>query len=322
MFAIPLHRMNKIASAAILPMMVLAIVMSSRLLAKEAAPAMPAEGTLVVANLRAQSLTVRDMSTGEVRELALPGPPHEVAVAGGRVYVTLGRADAVAEVDVGGPSVTRLLSLEGTPHGLAIAGDTLFVTLESTGRLARVDRASFAPGGSEATGDTPHAVAVAGPDIFVTDSRDGRLRQLPSGVTLQTGAMPESVVAVGAFVVTADNLAGTLTVFTAEPFARVGQMALGGGPVRVIGLDERRVLVALSAGGELAVVDLGARKVERRVKVAGRPDGLCLSPDGEFVAVASNATAAVQVFRVKDWRLAGTMAAGDGPGACAWLPAD
>ena len=318
-FTLPLHRMNKFASAAILPLMVLAIVAFSNAAAKDEVVAMPVQGTLVIANLRAESLTIHDLRAGQTKEIVVPGPPHELAWAGGRIHATLGRANLLAEVDLNGPSLLRLTPLDGTPHGIAVSGDQLLVTQDTAGRVTTFDRASLAPLGSAATGDTPHTVAVAGKSVFVTDSRDDRLRQLPSGATLQTGVMPESVAVVGPFVVTADNVGGTLGIFADEPFSPVGTVRLGGGPVRVIPLDDRRVLVALNAGGEVAVVDVKARKVERRITVAERPDGLCLSPDGTFVAVVSNAAGVVQFFRVRDGRRAGSLAAGDGAGACAWL---
>lgn len=318
-FTLPLHRMNKIASAAILPLMVLAIVAFSNAAAKGGVVAVPVEGTLVVANLRLESLTIHDLRGGGAKEIVVPGPPHELAWAGGRIHAALGRANLLAEVDLSGPSLPRLTPVDGTPHGIAVSGEQLLVTQDTAGRVTTFDRASLAPLGSAATGDTPHSVAVAGANVFVTDSRDGRLRQVPSGATLPTGAMPESVAVVGAFVVTADNVGGTLSIFSLEPFALVGTVRLGGGPVRVVPLDDRRVMVALNASGEVAVVDVKARKVERRIRVAERPDGLCLSPDGTFVAVVSNAAGVVQFFRVEDGRRAGSIAAGDGAGACAWI---
>jgi hypothetical protein len=59
--------------------------------------------------------------------------------------------------------------------------------------------------------------------------------------------------------------------------------------------------------------------VERRISVLGHLDGLCLSPSGAYVAVSSNEAGQVQIFRRSDWALAGTVDAGDGPGACTWL---
>ena len=320
MFAIPLHRMNKFASIAILPLMVLAIVVFSKPAATKDPLPTPTEGRIVVANLHGESLTIHDLRSGASEELALPGPPHELAVAAGTLFVTLGRANKLAEVDLAGPSLLRLATLEGVPHGLAVSGGNLLVTLDGASAMVTLDPGSLVIIAHQGTGDTPHSIAVAGASAFVTDSRDGKLRNVGSGTTLPTGAMPESVASVGNWLVTADNTAGTLSVFTVEPFAPVGRVQLGGGPVRVIALDDSRVLVALAAAGEVVVIDLKAMKVERRVRVAARPDGLCLSPGGAFVAVASNGTATVQVLRLSDWRPVGSFIAGDGPGACAWLP--
>ena len=59
----------------------------------------------------------------------------------------------------------------------------------------------------------------------------------------------------------------------------------------------------------------------RHEKTLDRPDGLCIDPSGEYLAVTSNAMDAAVVFQLKDWRIAITVATGDGPGSCLWLPA-
>jgi hypothetical protein len=66
-------------------------------------------------------------------------------------------------------------------------------------------------------------------------------------------------------------------------------------------------------------VDVDRLKVDRIVKTLPFPDGVCPSPSGAFVGVASNAGGAVQVFRVSDWRLVTTLEAGEGAGSCLWL---
>ncbi len=79
-------------------------------------------------------------------------------------------------------------------------------------------------------------------------------------------------------------------------------LTLGGTPVRVITLDSDRVIVSLNSDSYIAVVNLRTGEIERRVKVAGHPEGLCLSPSGRFLAIASNEYDSVNVFRTTDWR--------------------
>lgn len=317
---LPLHRLNRIATLAILPLMALAIVAFSRTAQKTAAPLLPRDGTIVVAELRGESLTFFDLADGTSRQLALPGPAHELATRGVRIYATLGRGNALAEVDPAGPSITHIARLQGEPHGLAATADSLLVTLDAARELLTIDPATYTVTKREPTGDTPHAVAAGPLGVFVTDSRDNRLRKLPSRQTAATGQTPESVALVGEFVVTADNVGGVLTVLRAETLAPYRTIAVGAGPVRVVALGPESVAVAIGAKSRVEIVNVRTGKVEKQVPVLARPDGICLNADRSFAAVVSNESDAVQVFRVSDWRLAGTLRTGSGPGACLWLP--
>ena len=315
-----LKGLNRAAMLAIIPLMAFAI---SRAGGKAGGPVPPPDtGTLAVANLRSESLTFIDLSApAGSRVLALAGPPHELLVEGGRLYATLGRGQALVEVEPKAPGVLRSMRIEGEPHGLALSGDELLVTRDTANDMIVIDRASLSETARMATGHTPHTVAVAGADVFVTDSRDGALRRMrDSPATVPTGELPESVAVAGAFVVTADAGSGTLSVFRSPSLEPLGRLAVGREPVRVVALDSQRVIVSLNGEGRVAIVDLARMKVERRVDVLPRPDGLCLSPDRAFVAVVSNGSDAVQLFRTSDWRPAGLYETGDGPGACAWLP--
>jgi len=90
--------------------------------------------------------------------------------------------------------------------------------------------------------------------------------------------------------------------------------------VRVITLDASHVLVALNATAQVAVVDLTTHHIDRKISTPGHPDGLCLSPGGQYLAVVSNEANAVQLFRTSDWAAAGTYPVPGGPGACIWIP--
>ncbi|OAI42765.1 hypothetical protein AYO38_02890 [bacterium SCGC AG-212-C10] len=314
--------LNKAAMLAILPLMVFAIMATTRVTASTRLPLEdPREGTIVVANLRGASLTFQDLGgDGRSRTLILPAGPHELVTAGGRLYATLALADQLVEVDPDAPGVLRSLTLEGMPHGLALSGDELLVTLDDANALVTVDPESLTELSRSTIGNTPHTVAVdSNGSVFVTASRENELIQLPSGRSQGTGALPESVGIAGQYAVTGNAASSSLSVFKREGLAFAGTITLGGSPVRVIGIGETHVLVALSDTAELAYVDLPSLTVERRIPVAERPDGLCLSPSGRFVGVVSNAKDAVTVLRTTDWRVQISLATGHGPGQCLWL---
>ncbi|MCC6382396.1 MAG: hypothetical protein IT304_07790 [Dehalococcoidia bacterium] len=320
----PVGRLNRVAMLAILPVMALTVGLAAGALGHTGRAPAPATGRLVVANLRTETLAVHRLGEGSPPSLlALPGPPHELAFAGGRLYATLGRANTVVEVEPGAPGILRLLRLDGAPHGLAVAADgSVLVGLDIADLLVTVDRASFAEVARAPTGSIPHAVAAAGGETYVAGAGDGSLRLLgyPSPAAAGTGALPESVAVVGAYVVTADAGSGSVSVFARRTLAPLGRLVVGGHPVRVLALDDSRAAVALNDAATVAVVDVSRLRVVRRLVVDPHPDGLCLSPDGRSLAVVSNETGATQVFEVVSWRRTGNLAGEAGGGACAWLP--
>ncbi|MGH2634509.1 MAG: hypothetical protein ACRDG3_13985 [Tepidiformaceae bacterium] len=325
MIRLPIQRVNRIATLAILPLMAIAVVIGSRAVRNNGTGSVPTphEGLLIVAQLKGEALTTFDLQgTGEAKQLALAGPPHELAVVDGRLYATLEHADELDEIDPDVPAVMRTLPLDNWPHGLAVDGDKLLVTLDKGRTLATIDRATMTDKSSVATGDTPHTVAFAGGTAYVTDSRDNDLRAFaPDGSfkTVPTGALPEAVTIFGKFVITGDADGGTLTVVDRSTFRVVRTIQTGGRPVRVVPLDSDRVLVAMNTSSSILVVNVSTGKIEKSIATNGHPDGICISPSGDYVAVASNEAGTVQIFRLSNWAPAGTLNAGDGLGSCIWI---
>lgn len=316
-----LKRVNRIASLGILPAMTLVIVVFSRFAGSDGpAPEPPRNGLLVVANLRTESLTLANLESGEQRHLALPGPPHEMVATDGRLYVTLGRGEALVEVELSSAAILRVLPLEGEPHGIAVWGNNLIVTLDKANEAVVLDRASLTELRRYPTGETPHVVAVSGEAVLVTDSRGDTLRQLEPGTkSIRTGGQPEGIAITGGYAATADYLGGTLTVARAGDLSGASSLSVGAAPVRVTALAGGQVLVSLQGRGEVALVDLATLSVKRRLKTAARPDGLCVDPDGRNFAVASNHEGRVEVFSTEAWKSSLQLNLDPGLGACLWL---
>ena len=309
--------LNRAAMLAIIPLMAFAITAMTKGNAGGRVVA-PSPGVLVVANLREESLSFLTLPAGTTRTLALSGAPHELAIANGRLYVTLPHRELVLELDPVAPGVLRSVSLDGEPHGLAVAGGELLTTLDRGGSVVRLGRSSLEEVARARLGDTPHAVAADTSGTYVTVSRENRVVRIEGGEASATGPIPESVALTGRYVVTADA-GGSLSVFEKGSLTFFGRMHLDGGPIRVITVEGDTVAVALNTRAEVAIIDLARWKVIKRIGVLPRPDGLCLSPDGEHLAVVSNATNTVQLYGTGSWRAAGIYATGLGPGACSWL---
>ena len=276
-----MSRMNRLAGVAIVPIMLLAILVFSRSAQTEKDLDLPTTGIVVVANLRGESLTFHDLARDRVATLALPGPPHELLTRGGRLYVTLGRANLLAEVDPNGPAILRLLKLAGEPHGIVERDGALLVTLDKASAVVTIDVSTFTEVARESTGDTPHMAAVSPHGTFVTDSRDNAVRRLGAPpLTAPAGELPEAIAIAGGRVVTAGFLSGTLSAFDPATLAPIGTLDVGAGPVRVVPLDDHRVAVATQGTPALVVADLSKLQVERRVAVPERPDGICISQIG------------------------------------------
>jgi hypothetical protein len=274
-----------------------------------------------VANLRDESLTFVPLTQGGgPLTLALPGPPHELAESGGRIYATLGRGGLVVEVDGSGAGILRTVAVAGEPHGLALDADSLLVTPDKATSVLRIPLRDFVAIPQGLTGTTPHTVAVAAGKIYVTDSGDARLREVTSGRTAVTGALPESVAIAGSYVVTADAAAGSLSIFDAESLTPAGSVLLPGHPVRVIRVDDTTVAASLGDAGKVVVVDLKSAKVTRTIVTDARPDGLCLDPATPGrLAVVSNAASSVRIYGLTNGREVESFKTPDGPGSCLWL---
>ena len=156
---------------------------------------------------------------------------------------------------------------------------------------------------------------------MVTASRENVARVIqPNPRTVPTGRLPEGLAIAGRYAVTADYEDGSLTAFALDaPASAPVTIRVGAGPVRVIALEEDRVLAALQGDPSIAEADLTAGRVVRSFEVPSRPDGLCLSPDRAYLGVVSNAADSVRLYETGDWQMAGELPAGDGPGACLWL---
>lgn len=317
-------RLNRFASLAVLPVMLLAILAFSRQAQRQPAVPPPSEGTLVVASLRADLLELRSLSDGTSRTLALPAAPHELVEANGRLYVTITRAGLLAEVDPAAPGLLRLVTLPGQPHGLAFdpAQRVLYVSLDAADELVALDVATLAEIDRWPTGATPHIVVLAGGVPHVAAARDDRLEAVrPSGgVAVPVGRLPEAVAALPALVAAASYVDGTLHLVRPLSLEPIADIPLGGGPVRILPLDARTLAVALQEAGQVAIVDVERRAVLRRLEVPARPDGLCRSPSGAYLAVVSNAESRITVFETASWRVAARYSVAEGPGACLWLP--
>ena len=317
-------RLNRIATAAMIPLVAVGFFVALRAMDPEPAPPFVPEGQLVLANLRDESLTFFDFEAGERVDVELAGPPHEMVQVAGTLFVTLGRKDAIAQVNLASRTVERYLVMAGSPHGIATDGKRLFVSLDEAGEIVVLDALTLAESERIATGDTLHAITLLGDTIFVANSRDGTVGAIGSlsTVTRASGTLPESVAVAGAASLAVANTGdGTVALFALPGMERAAVYVVEGRPVRVIPFGND-LLVARSQFGDVVVLDPVGGGLRASVTVGRLSDGLCVAPSGSWLAAASNGENMLRMIGTEEWTVSMSYPTADGPGSCLWLPAN
>ena len=266
--------------------------------------------TLTVLDLPGRRV-VRTIALGEYRRphgiVWLAGPTPGAA----RVAVTVEQSQAVLVVDVAAGAVTRAIATnERGTHMLALApGATQAYTANiGGGTVSQLDLAAGTLVRTVRTGRGPEAIDVTpdGREVWVADRqlnvigvRDART--LDSLATLPTGAFPNRLrfTPDGCTALVSNAAAGTLSVYDVPTRALRGTVtfavdstrvrpspltaSLGRGAVPLgvlVARDGRTAMVALAATGQIAVVDVAARRVVRLLDGGATPDGMAWVPRG------------------------------------------
>lgn len=314
------RQLGRIATLAIVPAMVLAIVWARDSTRTPPRPgSVHVDGTLLVGTLRTRSLVAVDAVTGRQRTLSLPGPPHELVVNGDRLYVTLGRADLLAEVHLPALAMVRVVELTGEPHGLAWWDGLLAVGLDRADGVVVVDPATLTERRRWTVGRTPHALVAFGGELYVAEAADGAVRRVGTGQPVPVGGGPESLSVVDGVVVAALVEGNAVALLPLEPWGEARTLSVGPRPVRVAGVGNGRFAAALSGSGQVALHRVTDGALLWRVTVGRLPDGLCPSPDGRYLAVAATGDDRVVVLDLETASTVATYTVTGGPGACVWL---
>lgn len=196
--------------------------------------------------------------------------------------------------------------------------------------VTAIDAASGAVTGKLAPASGGHAVVPLkdGAEILVTDGHDdmARIYDARSGALLaeiHTGQKPDAAVldAATGLVVVMNGKSGDLTLIDPATHAAAGQVAIGGGLELAAGDGQGKLFVNIEDRNQLAVVDLRARKVERRIPLAGcdGPTGLAWLPHARRVLSAcANGVAAVTDPAAG--KVVATLPIGQGPDSAMYDP--
>jgi YVTN family beta-propeller protein len=82
--------------------------------------------------------------------------------------------------------------------------------------------------------------------------------------------------------------------------------------------DGKLVLLSDLSGGQVLVIDAGARKVIKRVAMKGSPEEILIAPDGARAYVALEVDNRVDILDLKTLEVSGHIETGRGPDGMAW----
>lgn len=229
--------------------------------------------TLVVANKAEASVSLIDLSTGEVAATLPAGDgPHEVGISPDGRYALVTNygkePNSLTLIDVPAAEVVRTISLGeySRPHGVEwVDGNTAAVTVEANKALALVDVTSGIVRSAIGTDqEVSHMVALepGGRRAFVTNIGSGsltvldlekgeRLENVPTG----EGAEGVAVSASGDHVWVTNRAADTVIVLEAGTREKVKEIPSAGFPIRATATPKGQVLVTRARGGDMVIYD-------------------------------------------------------------------
>jgi YVTN family beta-propeller protein len=191
---------------------------------------------------------------------------------GGRAYLANPNGFSVSVVDTASGVVTATSSL-ADPADVVVNpdGKTVYATNFFESSVSVLDAATGAVTGTIGGLDLPFAIAVStlGDRVYVAD--------LNGGVSVLNPVTKEVITTIDVGTPAGQAGAGASNVVTSPYSAQ---------PVYAVSHD----------GGFVSVISPGTNKVTKTLELSGRPDGLAISPQGDYLYVTSEQSNAVWVF--------------------------
>ena len=258
------------------------------------------------------SISVIDLAARkEVRRVAAGNGtrPHEVHVAGGRVYFTAEGYKAIGRYDPAGNRVEYFGLGQGGPHMIAISKDlnTIYGANHGTNNVTVLEGAREGPASTSASvtspswkitvipvGNTPEGIDISpdGKEVWTANEEGGGVSiidvatKVAQNVDLQTKhANRLRITPDGRLVLLLDRETGEMVAVDARTRKVVKRLTLPGDkPGETMGVgdfvvvpDSSRVYVSVSSRGGhhyIAAIDLKTLEVTRRIETDSRPNAL------------------------------------------------
>jgi YVTN family beta-propeller protein len=310
-------------------------------------------GTLVAANMNANTASVVDVATGRTLATLPTGEgPHEVAISNeGRwaVVSNYGNRNAVGHsllvIDLSNNTIARTIELgEGNrrPHGMRfLPGDRrLVVTSEASQRLLFVDFIGGMVDTAVTTGQPgTHMVTVTrdGKRAFTTNIPAGTvsaidLERLALASTFTVGTRIEGIAVMpnGEEVWVGGNESKTVYAVNGSTGAVVAKLEGFGMPYRIGITPDGRTAVISDPGAErVHIADVATHKIRSTIDVppvsgagGASPQGVTISRDGRTAFVTLKAASKVAVIDIASAKITSQLDVGggsDGVGVSPWV---
>ena len=243
---------------------------------------MPEAGFVYTADERSNSISVIDLSSGQVKDIATRVSPHNVQVSlDGRLLLAVG---AIAmDTAQGGRDHSTMGEME---RGRLLIFDTGTMSAEGATEIE--------------VGREPAHVVVDGQNrlAYVTNAMDNNLsvvdlQQKKVVATIPTGTMPHGLrLSPGEREIYVANVSdNSVSVIDITRSKEVTRIPAGKAPAQVgFTPDGRRVYVSLRDENSVAVIDVAQRKKIATVAVGHNPIQVFATPDGRYVYVANQGT--------------------------------
>jgi YVTN family beta-propeller protein len=243
------------------------------------------------------SLTVFDVASarveGTIDFTRHPRPHGAFFLPGDSLLAVTSEANrsVVIVAPLRGEIVGSISTAAGGSHMVAVTGDgrTLYTGDISEGTVSRLDVATRTKTRSYPVSAQPEAITVSrdGTEVWVGSNAEGFVSVLDTDsgeitTRIPGFSWPYRILIVGerGLVVIPDLRLEVVRFFDRDRREEVGRLELPGeGPQGVALTHDRSTLfLSLSSSGQVAVIDLAARSIVRRIDVGPTPDGLGWSP--------------------------------------------
>jgi YVTN family beta-propeller protein len=223
-----------------------------------------------VANLGSDDISVIDTQTDTVvATLAAGQDPDGAAVSadGSRVYIANFASDDLTVVDTATRTVVATIPVGAGPVGVALTSDgtRAFVANRAASSVSIVDTLNLVVAETVEVGSGPNAVAITADDkrIFVTNS----FTRFPGQLTI------------------IDRLSQPTH---GSEVASVETLEVLRNPNRVaVGVGDRHTYVTNFRSWNVSVLDTASKEPVTTVRIAGKPSGVTVNPNGAFVYVST-----------------------------------